>query len=43
MDEDLKVAISAALLLDRETVKKSSEIWTWEECWKIFQEQLVTK
>ncbi len=43
MDEDLKTAISAALLLNRENVKKSSEIWTWDECWRIFQDQLVAK
>jgi glycosyltransferase involved in cell wall biosynthesis len=41
MDNDLKTAIIGALSLSREEVKKSSEVWTWEECWRIFKENLV--
>ena len=40
MDNDLRVAIDKALLLDRNTVQKESSIWTWEECWNIFKRNL---
>jgi glycosyltransferase involved in cell wall biosynthesis len=40
MDKDLKTAINSALSLPRERVKKSSEVWTWEECWNIFKRNL---
>jgi glycosyltransferase involved in cell wall biosynthesis len=40
MDKDLKTAINSALSLPREKVKKSSEVWTWEECWNIFKRNL---
>jgi len=40
MDDDLKTAINSALFLPRERVKKSSEVWTWEECWNIFKRNL---
>jgi glycosyltransferase involved in cell wall biosynthesis len=41
MDESLYLAVKSALELDREEVKKASEVWTWEACWKIFQDNLI--
>jgi glycosyltransferase involved in cell wall biosynthesis len=43
MDDNLKTAIDKALKLDRNQVKQSSEIWTWENCWEIFKNNLVSK
>jgi glycosyltransferase involved in cell wall biosynthesis len=43
MNSDLKTAIDAALKLDRDIVKKHSQIWTWEKCWEIFKNNLVLK
>lgn len=40
LGKDLKENIEMCLKLDREKVKKSSEIWTWESCWNIFQQNL---
>lgn len=40
MNDDLKIAIDNALLLDRNTVQKESKKWTWEECWNIFKRNL---
>ena len=41
MDNDLEVAIEQCLTLDRNRVKESSKHWTWEECWRIFQDNLA--
>jgi glycosyltransferase involved in cell wall biosynthesis len=41
MDWDLKRAVELCLNLDRKTVKLSSQQWTWEECWRIFEENLI--
>lgn len=41
LDHDLAVAIRCCLNLDRETVRESSEKWTWERCWQIFRSNLV--
>jgi glycosyltransferase involved in cell wall biosynthesis len=41
MDWDLDVAVKQCLTLDRNKVQKSSEKWTWEECWRIFKENLA--
>ena len=41
MDNDLEVAIEQCLTLDRNRVKESSKHWTWEECFRIFKENLV--
>lgn len=41
MDNDLDVAIEQCLTLDRNRVKESSKHWTWEECFRIFKENLV--
>jgi len=41
LDWDLENAIKQCLQLDRQAVAKSSEKWTWEQCWQIFEEYLV--
>ena len=41
MDNDLEVAIEQCLTLDRNRVKESSKHWTWEECWRIFRDNLA--
>lgn len=43
MDNNLYQAVRAAFELDRDQVKASSLVWTWEACWKIFQENLIDK
>lgn len=42
MDNNLHKAIMGCLLLDREKVRSVSEKWTWEECWNIFKDNLVS-
>jgi hypothetical protein len=39
--EDLKLAVDAALLLDRQRVLDGSQRWTWERAWAIFRDNLV--
>ena len=41
MDNNLHKAIMKCLKVDRKKVKLASEKWTWEECWKIFRDNLV--
>jgi glycosyltransferase involved in cell wall biosynthesis len=41
MREDLKLAVDAALLLDRNKVLAGSQRWTWERAWAIFRDNLV--
>jgi hypothetical protein len=41
MNEDLKLAVDAALLLDRNRVLEGSQRWTWENAWAIFRDNLV--
>lgn len=43
MDEKLDLAILDCLLLDRDSVEEQSKKWTWENCWKIFKDNLVEK
>ena len=43
MNEDIEDAISACLYLDRKVIKKNAKKWTWENCWKIFEDNLITK
>ena len=38
---DLSESINKCLSLNRRTVKKTSEQWTWENCWKIFKDNLI--
>ena len=39
--ESLLFSINKCLILDRNEVEKSSEQWTWENCWKIFKDNLI--
>ena len=41
MDNCLLEAVEKCLTLDRNVVKESSKHWTWEECWRIFEENLA--
>jgi glycosyltransferase involved in cell wall biosynthesis len=41
MSDDLKVAVSQCLLLNRTTVYDSSKKYTWEECYRQFKEILL--
>jgi glycosyltransferase involved in cell wall biosynthesis len=43
MGEDLELAILDCLLLERDEVEEHSKKWTWENCWKIFKDNLVYK
>jgi glycosyltransferase involved in cell wall biosynthesis len=41
MEENLAVAVEKCLTLNNRIVKKSSQRWTWEECWRIFRDNLA--
>jgi len=41
MDNNLYLAVKAALELDRSTVKAAAAKWTWENCWQIFRDNLI--
>jgi glycosyltransferase involved in cell wall biosynthesis len=41
MHENLHKAIMVCLQMDRKLVKQASSIWTWEQCWTIFRNNLV--
>lgn len=41
MNKNLYVAVNQAMKLDRSLVKTASQKWTWEECWQIFQKNLI--
>ena len=43
MNDDLEDAIGACLYIERDDVEKHSKKWTWENCWRIFEENLVEK
>ena len=43
MNEDLEDAIGACLYIERDDVEEQSKKWTWENCWKIFENNLVEK
>jgi glycosyltransferase involved in cell wall biosynthesis len=42
MSDDLKDSIIKCLTLDRVSVEKSSIKWSWQECWNIFRDNLVS-
>jgi glycosyltransferase involved in cell wall biosynthesis len=42
MDDSLTVAIDHCLYLDRDRVCEKSKKWSWENCWLIFRDNLVT-
>jgi glycosyltransferase involved in cell wall biosynthesis len=41
MAEDLATAIEHALRLRRDQVQAISSKWSWDECWRIFKENLI--
>ena len=41
MDNDLAVAVEKCLKLSGRIVKQSSQRWTWDECWRIFKDNLA--
>lgn len=41
--DDLRKSIESCMKLDRKTVHESSAKWTWENCWKIFKENLCER
>jgi len=41
MNEDLKVAITQCLKLNRDIIKDKSKQWTWGNCWNTFKQNLV--
>lgn len=43
MNENIEDAVEACLYLDRNKVYENSSKWTWENCWKIFKENLIKK
>jgi glycosyltransferase involved in cell wall biosynthesis len=43
MREDLKLAVTDALKLDRTKVSEGSQRWTWEKAWEIFRDNLLEK
>jgi glycosyltransferase involved in cell wall biosynthesis len=43
VNDNLDDAIAGCLQLNRVTVKRKSNKWTWENCWEIFKNNLVTK
>ena len=43
MSDDLKDSIDLCLTYDRERVEHSSQKWTWDNCWEIFKNNLVSK
>jgi len=42
MNDNLYQAVKACLELDRDQVKSSSEKWSWENCWRIFRDNLIS-
>lgn len=43
MSKDLAHSVEACLELDRDIVYKSSNKWSWENCWNIFKDNLINK
>lgn len=41
LSENLEEAVKKCLDLDREVVYNSSKKWTWQNCWKIFEDNLI--
>jgi hypothetical protein len=42
MSENLSLSIRIAANYNRERVRESAEKWTWENCWKIFKNNLIS-
>jgi len=43
MSDNLKDSIDLCLTYSRERVEHASQKWTWDNCWKIFKNNLVSK
>jgi len=43
LDENLSTAITTCLSLDRDVVRQTSDKWNWNNCWDIFERNLVDK
>ena len=41
LNDNLELAVRQCLTLDRADVETTSLSWTWAECWRIFEENLV--
>jgi glycosyltransferase involved in cell wall biosynthesis len=41
LNDNLKSAVEQCLTLDRSVVETASLQWTWAECWRIFEENLI--
>ena len=41
LNDNLHLAVEQCLTLDRAAVEDASLKWTWQECWRIFQENLI--
>lgn len=41
LNDNLELAVRQCLTLDRADVEDASLSWTWAECWRIFEENLV--
>jgi glycosyltransferase involved in cell wall biosynthesis len=42
MSDNLSHSIKMAAKLDREKVKQSAEKWTWDNCWQMFKQNLIS-
>jgi glycosyltransferase involved in cell wall biosynthesis len=41
LNDNLKLAVQQCLTLDRADIEAASLSWTWAECWRIFEENLI--
>ena len=41
LNDNLRLAVQQCLTLDRAAVEDASLCWTWNECWRIFEENLI--
>ena len=43
MSEDLADSVRKCLSYPRDRVEQASQVWTWDNCWQIFKDNLVNK
>jgi glycosyltransferase involved in cell wall biosynthesis len=41
LNDNLELAVEQCMTLDRGDIETASQQWTWAECWRIFEENLV--
>ena len=41
LNDNLELAVEQCMTLDRRDIETASQQWTWAECWRIFEENLV--